>query len=58
MIYTCEACHFTFTRIGECEKCPDCGKRAVREATEEEIEDFHRYQEESKPDPLSEKDIK
>lgn len=58
MIYTCEACHFTFTRVGECEQCPDCGKKAIREATEDEIEDFNRYQEESKQNPLSEKDFK
>lgn len=58
MIYTCEACHFTFARVGECEQCPDCGKKAIREATEDEIEDFNRYQEESKQNPLSEKDFK
>lgn len=57
MIYTCESCHFTFSRVGECEQCPDCGKKAVREATEEEKDEFYRYREESKKHPLSAKDF-
>lgn len=40
MVYTCNACRFTFKRIGDVETCPDCGKPALREATKEEKEEF------------------
>ena len=39
-IYTCKNCGFIFTRVGECEQCPDCGKYTVRTANEEEIREF------------------
>lgn len=39
-IYTCKNCGFIFTRVGECEQCPDCGKYTVRTANEEEIQEF------------------
>ncbi len=39
-IYTCKNCLFVFTRVGECEQCPDCGKMTVRLANEEEIKEF------------------
>ncbi len=39
--YTCINCGFIFTRTGDCEQCPDCGKKHVREATKEEIEELH-----------------
>lgn len=39
-IYTCKNCGFIFTRVGECEQCPDCGKHTVRTANEEEIREF------------------
>jgi len=44
MIYTCNACRFTFSRVGEIEDCPDCGKPSVRHATRKEEDDFHRNQ--------------
>ena len=40
MIYACDACHFLFTRVGETEQCPDCGKYSIRAANEKEIEEF------------------
>lgn len=39
-VYTCKNCGFVFSRIGECEQCPDCGKYTVRFANEEEINEF------------------
>ena len=36
MIYACDNCHFLFSRTKQPEQCPDCGKYAVREATEAE----------------------
>ena len=26
-IYVCDNCGFLFTRTGECDQCPDCGKK-------------------------------
>jgi len=48
MIYTCEKCRFTFRRSKETEACPDCGKPAVREATEKEKEEYRTNQAEYK----------
>ena len=42
MIYTCNKCLFTFERVGEVITCPDCGKEAIREASDSEKEEFHR----------------
>ncbi len=39
--YTCENCGFIFTKPGECDQCPDCGKRQVRKSTAKEIEELH-----------------
>lgn len=39
-IYSCKNCGFIFTRVGECDQCPDCGKYAIRLANEEEIKEF------------------
>lgn len=25
--YTCTNCGFIFTRTGDCDQCPDCGKK-------------------------------
>ena len=44
MIYTCNTCRFTFSRVGDIDVCPDCGKPSVRQATQKEEEDFHRNQ--------------
>lgn len=42
MVYVCEHCHFEFERMSEMEQCPDCGKMAIRVATEEEMQAFHK----------------
>ena len=52
MIYACDNCHFLFIRYSETEQCPDCGKFAVRPATEEEQTEFARIIAENKLDPL------
>jgi uncharacterized Zn finger protein (UPF0148 family) len=44
MIYCCEICHFLFKRVGTVDACPDCGKSSVREATDDEREEFNRRQ--------------
>jgi uncharacterized Zn finger protein (UPF0148 family) len=46
MIYTCDKCHFIFKRTGKVESCPDCGKEAVREATDKEKEEYKRNRDE------------
>lgn len=52
MIYTCNICHFIFERIGEIDQCPDCGKKNIREANDEEKENYRKYKEEKKKNPL------
>lgn len=39
-IYHCKNCGFTFSRVGEVETCPDCGKPDIRPAKEHEIQEF------------------
>lgn len=46
MIYTCSSCRFTFSRVGEVESCPDCGKPFIREATDKEKDEYKKYQNE------------
>ena len=46
MIYTCSSSRFTFSRVGEIETCPDCGKPFLREATAKEKAEYLKYQEE------------
>lgn len=48
MIYTCNVCRFTFERVGEIDRCPDCGKKNIREADEVEKAEYLAYQEEKK----------
>ena len=43
MIYACDCCHFIFERTGEIYDCPDCGKPAVREATDKEKKEYVEY---------------
>ena len=40
VIYACDNCHFLFSRTAEPGQCPDCGKYAVREATEAERQEY------------------
>jgi len=44
MIYTCNSCRFTFSRVGDVDACPNCGKPFVRKATQKEEEGFHKQQ--------------
>ena len=43
MFFTCNECKYTFVAEKTPERCPDCGKIAVRKATEEEIEEYKEY---------------
>ena len=43
MFFTCNECKYTFVSEKTPERCPDCGKIAVRNATEEEIEEYNEY---------------
>lgn len=43
MFFTCNRCKYTFEAADVPERCPDCGKIAVRKATEEEIEEYKQY---------------
>lgn len=45
-VCTCDACRYTFTADTIPGSCPDCGKPAVRPATESEIREYHKIQEE------------
>ena len=41
MLYACDACRFLFESNEEnIIQCPDCGKKKVRLATNEEIKEF------------------
>ena len=42
MIYTCDNCHFIFSRVSQPEQCPDCGKYAVRLADEAERQEYEK----------------
>ena len=46
MICCCTRCRFLFEAIRLLERCPDCGKAAVREATAPEKADYVRYRKE------------
>ena len=48
-ICTCENCRFTFRYPLLPLACPDCGKDAVRLATEKEVADYWRMQEMKNP---------
>ena len=40
MVFACDHCYFLFSRVKAPEQCPDCGKYAVRPATEKECAEF------------------
>lgn len=40
MVFTCDNCHFIFDAENYLDQCPDCGKYAVRRATEEEVKEL------------------
>lgn len=55
MLFTCKVCHYTFPEKllnadeieNELYRCPDCGKFAVRPATNDEISWYDRAQKEN-----------
>ena len=42
MVYTCDMCHFTFSRVGTVDVCPKCGKPSIRESTDSEFEAYNK----------------
>ena len=46
MILCCMRCKFLFEAARRLEKCPDCGKSPVRDATPSERDDYARYRRE------------
>lgn len=46
-VYACENCGFLFSRVSECDQCPDCGKKLIRKANEDEIAEFKKRQKEN-----------
>lgn len=42
MICHCQCCRYTFSCDSLPDSCPDCGKAAVRSATDSEIRDYER----------------
>ena len=46
MVYTCEKCLYTFLESEGCTQCPDCGKIAIRIATEKEELEYYRNRKE------------
>ena len=43
VIFVCDNCHFLFSRAVRSEQCPDCGKYAVREASEAEQQEYEEH---------------
>ena len=41
-IYFCDACHYCFPADQQPDRCVDCGKMALRVATDEEIIEYER----------------
>ena len=39
-IYTCDACRYIFEAESGCDQCPDCGKKGVRPADEQESKEY------------------
>ena len=48
--YSCNRCGYTFCAESEQESCIDCGKKDIRPAKKEEIEQYLKYREEFKDD--------
>lgn len=44
--FTCAACRYTFASDEKPERCPDCGKLEVRDATQDEITAYIRVRKE------------
>ena len=43
-ICICENCHYTFRYPLLPPSCPDCGRKNVRIANDDEVNEFHRMQ--------------
>ena len=50
MLFTCEDCLYTFEAAAKPERCPDCGKLMIREATEQETRWFLNAHTDGNPD--------
>lgn len=48
--FTCKKCRYTFCTDVECERCPDCGKKDIRPATDGVIQEYLKFREEFKDD--------
>jgi rRNA maturation endonuclease Nob1 len=46
MIYICKHCGFLFERVGETDRCPDCGKPGIGEANDEEKKKYDELRKE------------
>lgn len=56
MVYACDNCYFLFSRSGTPEQCPDCGKYAIRPATEMERSEFSARLKKPEPWDVAEND--
>jgi len=45
-VYICDSCRFLFERAGEVDRCPDCGKKNIRSADEQEQEEYRQLRRE------------
>ena len=52
MMCCCEMCKFVFESIKMLDRCPDCGFGPVREATEDEVNDYKCNREKYGPMPI------
>ena len=52
MVYVCENCHFLFSRHSMPDRCPDCGKEAIRPAEPAEVQEFEKQLEDAQNNPL------
>ena len=43
MLYACRECLYVFESKAKPEQCPDCGKYAVRDATEKQAAEYMDY---------------
>lgn len=41
-IYICDSCNYLFEINGNTDRCPDCGKRNIRQANELEQEEYRK----------------
>lgn len=46
--YICDECKYQFIKTEDTDRCPDCGKKSIREATAQEVEEFVKIQNELK----------